>query len=183
MLCRKSLGIKYKVLGSSTHMGLQLLDFEKEKIFIDYSSILAFVMTILLTGGTGKTSIQIARLLKDVNITVLLASRSNLAPPPYKGCRFDWLDSTTYLNPFLEAADITAVYLIAPPGILDILPVMKPFIDLAKSKGVQRFVFLGASGFEAGGPFLGKVHEYLISLEVEYAVLRPTWFMGRSGIH
>lgn len=140
-------------------------------------------MTILLTGGTGKTSTEVARLLKDANIAVLLASRSNSAPPPYKTCQFDWLDSTTYWNPFLEAFDITAVYLVAPPGILDILPVMKPFIDFARSKGIQRFVLLSSSGFEADGPFLGKVHGYLISLKVEYAVLQPTWFMGRSSVY
>ncbi|KAL9122827.1 MAG: hypothetical protein Q9187_000617 [Circinaria calcarea] len=133
-------------------------------------------MTILLTGGTGKTSMRIARLLKDADTPVLLASRSNSAPPPYKSCRFDWLDNTTHPNPFVEA-EITAVYLVAPSGVLDILPVMKAFIDFAKSKGVQRFVLLSASDIPAGGHFTGKVHEYLISLGVEYAVLRPTWFM------
>ncbi len=54
---------------------------------------------------------------------------------------------------------------------------MKKFIDLAKHNGVTRFVLLSSSALEAGGPAHGKVHEYLVGLGVEYAVLRPTWFM------
>ncbi len=31
---------------------------------------------------------------------------------------------------------------------------------------------------EPGHPAMGKVHEYLLSLKVEYAVIRPSWFFG-----
>lgn len=127
-------------------------------------------MTILLLGGTGRTSTQIARRLDQVNVPYILASRSS------KDCAFDWLDDSTYSNPFSKSTDITSVYLIAP-AVTDIFTPMKKFIDLAQHHGVTRFVLLSASALEAGGPAHGKVHEYLTELGVEYAVLRPTWFM------
>lgn len=127
-------------------------------------------MTILLLGGTGRTSTRIANLLDGAKITYILASRSS------KDCKFDWLDEATYINPFSKAPDITAVYLIAP-GVTDILTPMKKFIDLAGTKGVKRFVLLSASIIDKGGPAHGQVHEYLAGLGVDYAVLRPTWFM------
>lgn len=127
-------------------------------------------MTILLLGGTGRTSTQIAGLLDRASIAYILASRSS------KECNFDWLDESTYNNPFSKNAGITSVYLIAP-AVTDIFTPMKKFIDLAKHNGVTRFVLLSSSALEAGGPAHGKVHEYLVGLGVEYAVLRPTWFM------
>jgi len=55
---------------------------------------------------------------------------------------------------------------------------MKDFIDFAIQKGVKRMVLLSASTFEAGGMAMGEVHAYLKGLDgIEWAVLRPTWFM------
>lgn len=135
-------------------------------------------MTILLTGGTGKTSSRIAPLLLAQGIAVILASRSGSAPAGFTGCRFDWLDETTYANPFEQASDITALYMVAPVAF-DLLAAMKPFTEYAISKGVKRFVLLTSSTIEAGGHAHGKVHEYLVERGVDYGVLRPTWFMGR----
>jgi uncharacterized protein YbjT (DUF2867 family) len=55
---------------------------------------------------------------------------------------------------------------------------MKAFIDFAIAKDVKRFVLVSAYSAPVGGPMMGKVHEYLIHIGVEYAVLRPPWFMG-----
>ena len=140
-------------------------------------------MTTLLLGGTGRTSTRIASLLDRANLPYIPASRSSSA------CRFDWLDESTYANPFSHNnidnnPAITAVYLIAP-AVTDIFTPVKKFIDLAREKGVKRFVLISASVLEAGGPAHGKVHEYLAGLGVEYAVLRPTWFMENfsEGMH
>ena len=58
---------------------------------------------------------------------------------------------------------------------------MKAFIDVAVEKGVRRFVLLSASVLDVGdGPMMGQVSKYLSSLGVDWAVLRPTWFMGWS---
>lgn len=134
-------------------------------------------MTVLITGGKVKTASCLACLLKDGNKPFLVASRSGGDPADeFPSCRFDWLDATTYAIPWSKVEEITSVYLVPPP-VLDMLPPMKAFIDYCREKGVERFVLLSASVVEPGGPAAGKVHEYLVSIGVEYCVLRPTWFM------
>ena len=128
-------------------------------------------MTILLTGGYGKTSSRLATLLKQESFPVLVASRSGSVPNDIKSCRFDWLDESTYPNPFEAASDISALYIVAPQT-LDIVTPMKGFIDYALKRGVQRFVLLTASNIECGDPAHGKIHEYIKSLNVDYGVLR-----------
>jgi festuclavine dehydrogenase len=56
---------------------------------------------------------------------------------------------------------------------------MKAFINLATKKGVRRFVLLSASLLDVGdGPIMAQVSQYIASLGVEWAVLRPSWVMG-----
>ncbi|RYP10946.1 hypothetical protein DL764_000382 [Monosporascus ibericus] len=101
---------------------------------------------------------------------------------PYQQAHFDWTKDDTYESPFTKAsnermAPISAVYLVPPP-IFDLAPPMIHFVDFARQRGVKRFVLLSASTIEKGGPAMGQVHEHLDLLEgIEYAVLRPTWFM------
>ncbi|RDL40563.1 NAD(P)-binding Rossmann-fold containing protein [Venustampulla echinocandica] len=134
--------------------------------------------TILLLGGTGKISSRIARLLSSANYSVLQASRSGVAEPlPHcQGVKFDWFDPTTYENPF-ASSPISAVFLVSPM-ILDPFGPMKTFVDLAREKGVNRFVLLSASVIEVGdGPAQSTISKYISEIGVEYAILRPTWFM------
>ncbi|KAM7208108.1 hypothetical protein V8F20_001654 [Naviculisporaceae sp. PSN 640] len=122
---------------------------------------------------------------------------------------------------------IGAVYLIAPPGVLDAANVMMDFVDFARRQpgselgsesaaggelglgageaagglatatedtvmmgngggGVRRFVLQSASCIEPGGPAMGKVHGYFRELgsrgEIEWAVLRPSWFQQNFGV-
>ncbi|KAF8918968.1 hypothetical protein CPB85DRAFT_1430122 [Mucidula mucida] len=58
---------------------------------------------------------------------------------------------------------------VSPPWADGILESMVPFIDLAMQKGVKRFVFFSPSGIGAG--------ENLITLGVDYFVMRPTFFI------
>ncbi|KAJ7636665.1 hypothetical protein FB45DRAFT_788769, partial [Roridomyces roridus] len=137
-------------------------------------------MTILLTGATGKTATPLAKLLLASNHPLLLATRSGRVPAPFTGVPFDWFDSTTHRNPFDAAtangSPIDRVYLVAP-STPDTLGVMRPFIELARDKGVRRFVLLSAGILEPGGEAMGKVHEYLSELPgVEFCALRPSWF-------
>ena len=135
-------------------------------------------MTILITGGTGKTGIKLAHLLNKAGHPILLTSRKGEVPHPFKGVKFDWLDPSTFTNPFDVDPAIDRVYVVGPVGVLDMLPHVQPFIDLAVTKGVKQFVVLGSSQTPKGGPIAGKVHKYLEEIGVDYAVLRPTWFMG-----
>jgi festuclavine dehydrogenase len=55
---------------------------------------------------------------------------------------------------------------------------MKSFIDLALQHHVKRLVLLSASLMDVGdGPNFSEVSGYIAGLGVEWAVLRPTWFM------
>lgn len=113
---------------------------------------------------------------------------------------FDWHNTDTWSNPFSTAPttaptttttetpaaettrNISAVYLVAPPS-LNAESLMTEFVEFARARGVRRFVLQSASSIEAGGPAMGKVHAYLRELgqrgEVEWAVLRPSWFQRR----
>ncbi|KAK0437310.1 hypothetical protein EV421DRAFT_1975225 [Armillaria borealis] len=134
-------------------------------------------MTILLTGGTGRTATRIARLLRDANQPVLLTYRNGVVPKPFKGVKFDWYDASTFEGVFTADPNIDRIYLVAPAATSEVFPLMKPFIDLAVQKGVRRFVLLSATTMADGYPLMvPKVHEYLLSLNVDYAVLRPSWF-------
>lgn len=72
---------------------------------------------------------------------------------------------------------MTRIYLVAPSGVAEPLPIMIPFMELAIQSGVKRFVLLSASSLEAGGPMMGAVHTWLRDHSAEWVVLRPTWFM------
>ncbi|KAG6885050.1 hypothetical protein C0992_005499 [Termitomyces sp. T32_za158] len=134
-------------------------------------------MTILLTGGTGKTALPAARRLRQAGHSVLLACRSGNVPAPYRGVTFNWFDSKTFNIPFDLDNNIDRVYLVCPYAS-DLLGMVKPFIELAISKGVRRFVLLSSTRQERGGSHTGKVHEYIEDRGVEWGVIRPTWFMA-----
>jgi festuclavine dehydrogenase len=139
-------------------------------------------MTILLL-GRGKTAAPLGALLHAAKRPFLVASRTIQPNCPFNQATFDWLDEETYENPFLKASiengldPITAVWLVPPP-VFDMAPPMIAFIDFARRRGVSRFVLLSGSTVEIGGPFMGQVHQYMASLkDIEYSVLRGTWFM------
>lgn len=144
--------------------------------------------TILITGGTGKVGSCIARLCQSSSISYLIASRASssaTADTVHPTVKFDWLDRTTWSNPFITTttnnAPITAVFLVAPP-VIDCSPIMNDFIDLARREhGVRRFVLLSATIIEAGGVAYGGTAKYLQDLggqgEVGFGIMRPTWFM------
>ncbi|KAJ7215186.1 hypothetical protein C8J57DRAFT_1396959 [Mycena rebaudengoi] len=141
-------------------------------------------MAILLTGGTGKTGLRLARLLGDASIPFLLASRKGQAgaPPGTTTVKFDWFRKDTYDTPFQHTfpnnEKIEAVYLIAPEGTEEPADFVNPFIDLALQKyGVKRFVLLTGTIYEKGGPDVGKVWQHLDDIKAEYSLLRATWFM------
>ncbi|KAL1296882.1 hypothetical protein AAFC00_004497 [Neodothiora populina] len=140
-------------------------------------------MAVLLTGGTGKTSRHLARMLEDADIPFLVASRGaeQNAPKGMIPVKFDWLDQSTYSSPFTHELPgkqkITSAYIVPSP-LADSTSALTSFIDLAAQQyGVKRFVLLGYTTATKDGPHLGKVWQHLDDIGVEYTVLRPTWFM------
>ena len=142
-------------------------------------------MAIILTGGAGNTALNIARSLQEAKIKFLLASRrgQSAAPSGMHATKFDWLDPSTFDNPFqhkaLDGESVSAVYLVWPETLPEPGPPMTAFIDRAVNKyGVKRFVLLGGTGVEMGGVYVGKVWQHLVEIGTEFCVLLPTWFMG-----
>ena len=139
-------------------------------------------MTFLVTGSSGKTARRLVALLKPKH-QILIASRSGQDVDGSPAIKFDWTDPATYAAPYshpqAQRNPIKAIYLVSQPGNTNPFDIMKPFIDTAKAHGVGRFVLLSAIREDETTPGTGKVHAYLKGLGVEWAVLRPTWFMGR----
>lgn len=146
------------------------------------ASSLCAAMAIFLTGGTGKTANPIAHLLRDANIPFVVGSRRGeaAAPAGMVGTKFDWLDPSTFPNPFQHnfpgGQRISAIYLVLagidPSAALT-------FIDYAfKTHQVKRFVLLAGGTTKLGDSYYGQIWQHLLDLGVEYCILRPTWFIG-----
>lgn len=133
-------------------------------------------MSILVTGGRGKTSSALSALLHEANHSVVVASRSKDSSSPYKQVIFDWSDESTWQKA-LELEPIKSAYLLGMTSG-EMVKQVNGFIDFASARGVNRFVLMSSSGQERGTGLHGKIHDHLASIGVEYAILRPTWFQG-----
>lgn len=127
--------------------------------------------TILVTGGTGTTGRRVSAQLSERGIRYRVATRS---PSAKNHIRFDWTVEATWAE---ALKGVKSIYLVAPSGVAEPLPVMIPFMELAIRNGIKRFVLLSASSLDAGGPMMGAVHAWLRDHAPEWVVLRPTWFM------
>jgi ergot alkaloid biosynthesis protein len=128
-------------------------------------------MTILVTGGSGKTGRRLSNHLTERNVAHRVASRQATGDG---GVPFDWTDVANWPN---ALADVTSVYMIAPAIEGDPAPLMIDFAAQAMEQGVRRFVLLSASLLPRGGPGPGTVHDWIAANAPEWAVLRPSWFM------
>ncbi|QKR99902.1 ergot alkaloid biosynthesis protein [Sphingomonas sp. CL5.1] len=124
--------------------------------------------TILVTGGTGKSGRRVASALAGQGHLPRVASRGGEG-----GLKFDWLDPATF---DLASRDITSAYLLAPSGVFDLLPAMRPFIDHLLNKGVGRLVLLSGSTVDRDGPLMGPVHAYIADHAPSWTVLRASWW-------
>ena len=95
--------------------------------------------TILITGGTGTTGRRISSQLADRGLRYRLGTRH---PKAAHDIRFDLRDETSW-PAALES--VSSIYLVAPSGVADPLPMMIPFMELAIRNGAKRFVLLSAS--------------------------------------
>lgn len=145
-------------------------------------------MSVLLLGGRGKTTSQIADMLHKLQHPFVVASRTTSPSSQYFQAYFDWFDENTFEGLFSTASqqgmgNFSAIWLVAPP-VADMATPMNKFIDFAMRKAVKRFVLCSGSPIEKGGQAMGQVHAYLDSIsDIERVTLRPTWFMGMCGFH
>ncbi|XXH00819.1 hypothetical protein Hte_007170 [Hypoxylon texense] len=133
-------------------------------------------MSILLTGGSGKTAPRIAALLAADKKPFLLGTRQGPgAGNVHPTVKFDMSDESTWAKPF-ESTQIKAVYMMEPRISEPWVP-MNKFVDFAKTKGVDRLVLCAGTSAAIGKDGMGRVWEHLIKSGVDYCVLRPSWFM------
>ncbi|GAW13920.1 hypothetical protein ANO14919_033120 [Xylariales sp. No.14919] len=134
-------------------------------------------MTILLLGGTGKTATRIAASLSAAGKPFLLASRRgpDAAVNGYPAVKFDWTVESTWAALF-EHGPVEAIYMMEPQSDQPWIPMIK-FIDLARKKGVHRFVLCAGTTAAVGKDGMGRVWEHFIKTNVNFCVLRPSWFM------
>ncbi|RHZ57224.1 uncharacterized protein CDV56_102920 [Aspergillus thermomutatus] len=136
-------------------------------------------MAILLTDGTGKTSVRVARFLQNANVPFLLASRRGAAaaPPGMPAVTFDWLDKSTWEQPFryqfVEGEKISAIYLMEPLVPEPWKPLVE-FIEYARGNhAVARYVLVAGTSAEPGKPGMGMVWQHFLNNKIDYCVLRP----------
>lgn len=126
---------------------------------------------ILVTGATGNTGTHVVSGLRSLGHAVRAATRHHSGRD---GVVFDWADDTTF-DAALEG--IHAVYLVAPAGVADPAPLVRPFLEQAATRGVGRVVQLSSSAVSRGEPALGEIHDAVAEFFDEYTILRPSWFM------
>lgn len=128
---------------------------------------------ILILGATGNTGSALAQLLKASGTPLRTAARNELASSP-DHVHFDWGDPRTH-GP--AVAGVERLYLVAPVGAADPLPLVKPFLAEAQAAGLQRVVLLSSSAVNPGDPGLGQIDALVRATAPEWATLRPSWFM------
>lgn len=128
---------------------------------------------ILVTGATGNTGVSVVAGLRDRGDAVRAATRRP-DPGDADAVRFDWFDPSTFAA---ALAGVRAIYLVAPAGVADPAPVVRPFLEQAAAGGGRRVVALSSSAVARGEPLLGEIHALVVDLFSESTVLRPSWFM------
>ncbi|PNG23447.1 NmrA family NAD(P)-binding protein [Streptomyces cahuitamycinicus] len=120
------------------------------------------LMTVVVTGATGRTGSRVARAAEAAGLTVRAASRAT---------GFDWWDSSTWADT-LRGAD--AAYLAHPsdvgaPGAAEVVGALA---REAVGLGVRRLVLLSARGEDQALP----TEEALRASGTDWTVVRAAWF-------
>ncbi|TXK35581.1 NmrA family NAD(P)-binding protein [Nonomuraea sp. C10] len=122
-------------------------------------------MTILVTGGTGKTGRRIADRLEALGRPVRVGSRTGTPP-------FDWADRGTWKAALhgARAAYISYYPDVAVPGALDDV---RAFTEHAVAAGVERLVLLSGRG----EPLAEAAEQVVRESGVAWTIVRCAWFM------
>ncbi|WP_280404090.1 NAD(P)H-binding protein [Nocardia brasiliensis] len=140
---------------------------------------MATVGEVLVIGATGTTGRRVAEFLRERDVALRLATRTPGTAPGQ--VRFDWTDPATHAP---ATTGVSALYLVAPIGVHEPVPLVEPFLKTAVREGVQRVVLLGSSAVPAGPAGLGALYGLVRDIAVEWTVLRPSWFMQNfTGDH
>ncbi|MBO9524424.1 MAG: NAD(P)H-binding protein [Nocardioidaceae bacterium] len=122
-------------------------------------------MTILITGGTGKTGSRVARLLTDLGHDVRVASRSSAH-------RFDWNDESTW---DAAVSGCSAAYLTFQPdlGLPGADLVIGRFAARAVTLGCRRLVLLSGRGEDGAR----KAERAMVASDADWTIVRSAFFL------
>jgi len=138
----------------------------------------AIVPDVLVIGATGTTGSRVLAGLRERGVSARAANRAPAGPGQV---RFDWTDRGSHAD---AVRGVSAVYLLAPIGEADPLPLVQPFLADALAAGVRRVVLLSSSAVAEGAAGLGELHHLVRTSVPEWTVLRPSWFMQNfTGAH
>jgi len=134
--------------------------------------------TILVTGAAGNVGREVVRALLDRGAQVIVGHRTEQAAlPKARGvtvARLDFEERATW-SQALAGAD--HLFLMRPPAIADVENNLNPFVDYARTQGVDHVVFLSVAG--AGkNRFVPhrKVEDHLRARGDHHTNLRPGFF-------
>jgi uncharacterized protein YbjT (DUF2867 family) len=135
--------------------------------------------TILVTGAVGNVGSEVVKQLLARGTRVVAADRkpervTSLFADNVIPARLDFRDASTW-TPSLNGA--TSMFLVRPPAIADVQKNLIPYLDCARSNGVEHVVFLSVAGAERIR-FVPhrKVEDHLRSTSVHFTNLRPGFF-------
>ena len=128
----------------------------------------------LVIGANGTVGTELVRLLQAAGHQVVKATSRPVTDPA----------TEVHLNLLTRAGLDTALqgvsklFLLSPPGHTNQDEMLKPVIDAAKARGVQKVVLMTAMGAnaDANAP-LRKAELHLEASGLAYNIIRPNWFM------
>lgn len=132
---------------------------------------------ILVFGATGNVGGAAAQALVERGAQVVAATRDPgkaALPAGVQAVRLDVSDAATW-----DAAldGVERLFLLAPPGIVDSFSYVRGFVERAL-KTVKRVVLMTADGVQYDDNIPLRKIELLVERSgVDYAILRPNWFM------
>ncbi|MGZ9584270.1 SDR family oxidoreductase [Paenibacillus marinisediminis] len=138
--------------------------------------------TILVTGSTGNIgNYVVTELLKreaKVRAVVTNIERAKTFFQPHPNLEiapFDFLQPSTYPA---ALKDIKKIFLIRPPQLAKPKKDILPFLQAAKSAGVEHIVFVSLIGVEKN-PVVPhhKIENLILEIGFTYTFLRPSFFM------
>ena len=135
---------------------------------------------ILITGASGNIGKTVVECLRTHQAAFRIGSRkpNAVSQDGAEIVPFNFLDASTFRSA-VQGCD--AVFLLRPPAISDTRKTLNPFIDVARSQGVQHIVFVSVAG-AADNPLVPHhaVEQHLQGTE-GWTILRPGFFAQNLG--
>lgn len=134
---------------------------------------------IFITGATGNIGREVVneliRLGEPIRAAVIHQEEAQRVANGVEVVIFDFADPASY-GPALEG--VQKIFLMRPPQLTDMDSTLNPFVDYAKSEGVEHIVFVSLLGVEDNSRVPHYAAEqHIKSSKVPYTFLRPSFFM------